>query len=474
MRKLNNKLPKSRACYPTVRRQDKEAPDLNISYHENTYINGEREGGLIESIPGFRKICKTNEKIYSISFVGSSEEGGYLLIHSGNRLYRLAIAERDNDPTLLPIAELEDRESYAFSFGSVCFFADGVRLTMVDCKGNAERVSEQSDISECRCAAIYDGRLFLSGNPNRVGRVYYSSPLKNSRLSFSDENSFVEGAGIANIKSLVSLNGCLWLFKECCDGDGEIICRKATVGEGYPIVRVIDGLLPIISATSQGGEIILLTHNRLISLSDTEGGEEKTAMSLPFMSEQVKAEIGRWMGYIVLFLGERIYLIKKRDDGEYDRFVLSGIGGYKNDRRVYRYSEKADSGCLTHKRSHQIAEGEIYSRGTESGMIYYSAEEGKCYSVYPTAMMSGGEFMPARRLYANGRLMWFSTDDGEIYLFNNDKEGENPDNIAFSHCEEYGFEPICRDSRIHPLFYSFALHAPSYAPVNDSEAIPGR
>lgn len=467
MEKAKNKLSRRTAAYNSVQK-----PNTEAEARENTYIDREVFGKEIESIPGFRKICKAKERIHSLSFVGRSEEGGYLLIHSGSRLYRLSIADRDKSPTLIPIASLSDSESYAFSFGSLCFITDGARLTMVDSGGNAQQVSEQSDIAECRCATVYDGRLFLSGNPNRVGRVYYSTPLKDGTPSFSDENSFVEGAGRVNIKSILSLGGKLWLFKEWSDGDGEIICRRKAEGECYPTVRVIDGLLPISAAASQGGEIVLLTQGRLIFLSDTDGGEEKTALPLPFMGEQAKAELGRWMGYTVVSLDGSFYLFARGEGGGYEQFTLSGIGGYKNDRRVYRYSEVADSGCLAHPKSHQIAEGEIYSRGSESGIVYYSSEKGKHYSVYPTAMMSGGEFMPARRLYANGRLMWFSTDDGGVYLFNNDKRGESPEGIPFSDCKEYGFEPICGDGSIHPLFYSFALHAPSYDPVVDTEIRP--
>ncbi len=436
---------------------------------ENMYIDYEVGGNALTSIPGFRRIYKAIDRVHSLFFVGLSEDRGFMLIHSGEKLYRLPICDRDKNPRPSVIAHLCDRESTSLSFGSVAFITDGVRLIMINHLGEPRLISEDREIAGCRCGAVYDGRLFLSGNKETPGRVYYSTPLNMGEPLFRSEGSFTEGSGKVNITSLTSLNGYLWLFKESADGEGDIICRQAVGGECYPTVRVIDGVRPISGVMTQGGELVFLTHRGLVSLNaSAEGDVEITDRSLPINKMLLKerlgeAEFGRWMGYTVIAFGERVYLADPTGNGGWNWFPISRVGGYKGSRRVYRYSECAEEGCQTNPRTNEAATGEIYSRGKrDGGLIYYSMEGDKRYSVYPTAQFSGGEFMPLKKLYANGRLMWFATENGGIYLFNNDKRGASPKEIPFSESSDYAINPLCEGSGIHPIFYLFDSHAPSY------------
>ena len=91
-------------------------------------------------------------------------------------------------------------------------------------------------------------------------------------------------------------------------------------------------------------------------------------------------------------------------------------------------------------------------------LIYYVEIGGKKYSVYPTSERCGGDFSPAETVVSDGKLLCFSTREG-IFLFNNDMRGADVGD---------------GEGMLHPHFYSFDGHAPSYiiATAYDSVGLP--
>jgi hypothetical protein len=107
-------------------------------------------------------------------------------------------------------------------------------------------------------------------------------------------------------------------------------------------------------------------------------------------------------------------------------------------------------------------ESEVISLRLEGGKnIFYAEEDGKKYSVYPTEERFGGNLMPAEILISDGELLCFASC-GEIFLFNNDMRGVAPEEIkSEKNFDEKEYERLY-GNKIHPGFYSFMGHAPSY------------
>ena len=57
-----------------------------FAYLENMYIDREG-GGLLESVPGYRRLFGAEDKIHSLALQNVGEEK-FIIFHSGKRLYK--------------------------------------------------------------------------------------------------------------------------------------------------------------------------------------------------------------------------------------------------------------------------------------------------------------------------------------------------------------------------------------------------
>lgn len=447
--------------------------DDSFFYLENMYVDYEGGGEYVESVPGFRKIFSPKEEIHSIGIYGISEGEKSLLIHAGENLYRLPVSERDSNKKLSPIATLSDTKSRIFSFGKLAFIADGKSLWLVNSDGQVKRISDDTNISSCTKAAIYDRKLFLAGCPKLPCHLFYSTPLDEENISFSPDAFIKESVSGVPIRSLLSFGGLLWIFMETDGGEGSIICRKATPRkhQKYPAIKQFCKIKVLSDAVVFGGEIHFLSEGGLMAiknpLPETESKLVHCSMPIDaFICREnfENVSLGIWMGYLALSFGERIYLADSRCTEQYRWYFINGVGGYKNDRRVYRYLSTEAEGCIIHPCPDGVAEGEIISHTLPDGRIICYTHEGENrYGVYPTEELFGGEFSPAREFVSDGSFLWFATKD-QLYLFNNDKRGTSAEEKAKSDLNNAENEPFYK-SRIHPDYYSFAGHAPRYAVV---------
>ena len=448
--KKNNNIYIEAIPYPDLRGMDLRG-EGSLAYLENMYVDHDGSADAIESIPGYRSVVRMKEKIHSFCLIGVGETES-LVIHSGSRLYIGRTNVVDKDISLSEIARLKDSESSAITLGDICLITDDERMLSVDRHGNVREVNGDERITSCSCATLYDGRIFLSGSKDHRGYLFISNTLGDGEIRFEES---LKTACDGEILSLISADGYLIIFHK----DG-VICHKADGGNprSYPVVKVIDNKSLCSGAIRLGRELLFMTDDGLTSLKipDEESEPELCCRSekinpMLLREDQSKAMLGIWKGYLAICYGERIYLADPRGKEGYDWYFINGVGGFINDRRVYRYRAEAEGCCSLHHTPEEIATGEIYSYGEKDGsLIYYSVEGDRRYSVYPTAELSGGEFCPAESLVCHGGLMWFSSE-GSLYLFNSDKRGLCAEN------EESSF------SEVDPLYYSFAGHRVRYA-----------
>ena len=452
-----------RGMNPTDRQSD------SFFYLENMYVDYEGGGDAVESVPGFRKILSAGEKIHSFAISGTSDSKGALLIHAGKHLYRLSVSERDSHKRLSQVGELADAESNIFTFGNLTFVADGISLWLISPEGQMRKISDDSVISSCTKAALYDGRLFLSGSSALPSQVFYSTPLSEENISFFPDAFFKESnAGVA-VTDILSYEGALWIFKTKDDGEGSIVCRKKSVKEkDYPIVRVFSRVSPKSRAVIFNQKIHFLGEGGLLAIEKPycENDAEIVSLSDPIFSMLCKenfqrADLGIWLGYLAVAFGERIYLADPRGkNGGYDWYFINGVGEYKNDSRVYRYLSHAEESFDLHPHPDSVAGGEIISFTLpDEKAIFYSKEGNRRYRVYPTEELTGGDFSPAESFFFDEKFLWFATGES-LYLFNNDKRGALPDSPSEEN--PYEEEKKLHENKIHQSFYSFAGHAPKY------------
>ena len=114
-----------------------------FSYLENMYKDYGGDGaGIIESIPGFRKIASLGKRIHAI-YSHKNEHGElYIVVHSGKELYRFPASKLDSLGELSPVLTIADRKSTGFTFGNNLYILDGNDIACVDAYGNASYIND--------------------------------------------------------------------------------------------------------------------------------------------------------------------------------------------------------------------------------------------------------------------------------------------------------------------------------------------
>ena len=236
---------------------------------------------------------------------------------------------------------------------------------------------------------------------------------------------------------------------------------------GYPLLRRIVGIRPTGQAVMIDGRLLLLTPDGPIVIDNCQrpcDAEVKRlynkALSLFSKEDMENAYLCSFEGYAAICVDSRILLLEPFD-AKGECFLISEVGSNKGDRRVYRYSPVAENGFSTHREPHSPAASEVMSIITrDKKTVYYTEEDEKVYSVYPTEERWGGKLCPAEKFACGEGLLCFSTEVG-IMLFNNDMRGSSQSAIT-DKVNEY------RSGRwIPPSYYSFDHHAVEYSMITE-------
>ena len=96
-----------------------------LAYSQNMYKNYDADGAeVIESIPGYRKILDTYGEVRNLFSYKNEKGESRLVIHSGERLFRLPLSELDSGNTLV-YSSVNDGKSDSFFSGGRLFVIDG-------------------------------------------------------------------------------------------------------------------------------------------------------------------------------------------------------------------------------------------------------------------------------------------------------------------------------------------------------------
>ena len=350
-------------------------------------------------------------------------------------------------------------------------------------------ISGRDAIVGCTVCECFDGRVFLSGNPKLPNTVFYSSrdnTGRNNPTYFGILNYFNDGTGGYTVSSLLATGDSLAVFKSGDDGGGSIYYHtpKETgvdlLPKIYPVSYIHSGVSAIGESISFFDDPLFLSPLGLTALDKRMINLERSIsvrssnVNPRLLRESLKnATMAKWCGYLVLQAGDHIYLADSRNtytntEGktEYEWYYLSGIGTYREETTVFKYSEEAKEGYSVHPtKANKEVDSTVYlTMDQNNEAIYFTKENGTKYAAYTDGEARGGIFSPATCVFATENdLLFFGTESGDICLFNNDKRGVAPDFLkAQSDFNEEEYKSFY-GNEIHPYFYNFDKHAPRYA-----------
>ena len=347
------------------------------------------------------------------------------------------------------------------------------------------RENPASAILGCKIGEYYDGRIFLSGNPSCPGVVFYSStPSDDDSLPnyFSESSYFSDGGG-SPLTAMLAVSDRLACFKSRDDGYGSVFYHKSEMREGgvaFPVTHTHGGISDTRAAFSFLDVALFLNSEGVFGLGIKSNGEgtvhARSSKISSLIDKYGECSFAEWQGYLVMLSGDKIFLADSRDkvggsnSFEYEWYILEGIGCYKNDRRVYRYSSVAREGYHVSDTPDKRVTKTVMSVEEEDGsFVHYVEQGGKKFEVYPTEEFYGGDYYGAKAICSVGGLLFFGTGGGEVCVFNSDKRGVAPDYILER--SDYDPESYKRHlgNQIHPAFYFFDRHAPLCAVKTQSD-----
>jgi len=322
---------------------------------------------------------------------------------------------------------------------------ESVREAFPDYAGEIPRM-----IRGCRLVTVFDGRLFLSGNPDLPDAVFYSCRRADGTMEggyYGVYQYFRDGSGGDAIVSLVAGPDALTVFTSG-EGRGGVYRHTAQTGNDQ-----LPRLYPRESGNGSQGDVgtAILYRDAPVFVSGSgvygvlSGGlrYESNAVCRSegiaslFPADPAAVRLAVWEGYLAVFLpGGEVLLGDGRQKREqpsggtgFEWWRLSGIGGHADDRAVYRYSstlspEAAALGIGLAPSA--LADTEATGTADDQNGTLSVSVGGRAYAVYGGRERTGGTLLPATAVAAYGDELFFGTAGGKLYRFNTDKRGVPP------------------------------------------------
>ena len=360
--------------------------------------------------------------------------------------------------------------------------------------GNGGYTGTSSEaIKKCTVWAEYDGRIFLTGNPNLPNTVFYSNRNKygvNDPTYFGQLNYFNDGSGVIPNASLLATPSFLAVIKADTTGEGSIYYHTAEATEFdvlpkiYPSVQGSADIGSIGAAINFRDDPVFVSKDGLEGVAlagvNSERGLYHRSTNVDRMLLQAcrhsQAELCVWEGYLCILADGKLFLADSRQmstvngGAQYEWYVIDDVGYYEGQRTLYYfpsaspydsdgnkltdlylggkklevkkkesfYREDPERDTPTIDKEGRVPSGETvtYVKETdEENEIHY-------YIVSTYGEQFEGVYSPCVKLAEISDSLYLGTESGRILTVNTDKRG-----IAVSDDE-------IPEDRIHPDYYT--------------------
>ncbi len=346
-------------------------------------------------------------------------------------------------------------------------------------------------IKKCTKAAVFDGRIFLSGNPDLPNTVFHSSNKRGGAvcaLYFGSLDYLSDGTGGYPVISMLAAQDTLAVFKSGDDGNGSIFYHCAEKSNSavrpvrYPVSYIHSGVCAVGDSAVFFDDPLFVSKLGICALDKNRGtlGRDIVCRSHninpKFLSEELSdVRLTVWCGYLVCAVGTHVYLADSRQTfthktggKEYEWFYLTDIGNTDTNSAVFRFHSIPYGSYKVYDKPDTIVESpkniiSLPANDYHAGAVYSIKINGVRYHIYPTEQRTGSNFSPCTDVIAANDLLFFGCANGAVCVFNNDKRGEVPERLLESD-ESFDIEAFksYMGKRIHSDFYDFDDIAPRY------------
>lgn len=467
-------------CYFSTLKQDiaAELPSTAtvnfIEYKETPFYPTQNEYNK------FGKINEIAERVEEVTLVDNGDPISCLVhtkksaIGNDNLTVVSGISVRDKDFTQGIKIKLKLHPNHFSTIENVDSFLDG----------NPEYKKKGIDaINGCTKSAVFDGRIFLTGNLDLPNTVFYSNRNltgANDPTYFGAYNYFNDGVGNTPNVELLATPSMLMVLKNNTVQDASIYYHvgayntdefsKNLVPRIYPSTA---GAAGVGSAGAAGAGVTCINFlddpiflsqrgvdavgKETVNLERTVTHRSSNVDRLLIKEDLKNASITEWKGYLVICINGHMYLADSRylaqhPDGslQYEWYYLEGLGTYEEykermryetnpmvlshlfydgdtlDKRGYCVKSEKDIemyGDLNLNSAVVMCDTEVWNDDRKEFVVAcYVEENGIKYLVgqFDEEMYGSGDFYPATRVLAIGERLYFGTTNGDICCVNTD------------------------------------------------------
>ena len=168
---------------------------------------------------------------------------------------------------------------------------------------------------------VFDNRVFFSGNRDYPNVVWHCS--LNDPGYCSDLDYYREGMDTAQINGLVAGNNALWVFREPSEANTTVFYHTPTLDEEYGKIypsthsSVTTGCIG--KAINFNDDIIFFSDRGMEGINGDVTTEQVVAHRSSLVDRKLTAEadyremlLEEWEGYLLVFIGSRVYLADSR------------------------------------------------------------------------------------------------------------------------------------------------------------------
>ena len=226
----------------------------------------------------------------------------------------------------------------------------------------AEKAYESEQITGCTLSAIFDERVFLSGNPDYPNNIYYCG--RNNITGRTDPSYFpatnyvADGVGMAAITGMLVVADTLMVLKGDTQQDGSVYFHTAyATGDDlhpkdYPSTRGLAGIGCLGACINFLDDPVFISRLGVEAVGQLSVRYERaiehrsSLIDAKLVNMELKnASLEEWNGYLIALVDGKIFMADSRqryahDTGvmQYEWYYLEDIGIFKNQYLEYRYA----------------------------------------------------------------------------------------------------------------------------------------
>lgn len=383
--------------------------------------------------------------------------------------------------------------------------------TVYDANASYNASSENSALNvlrKCTVTAIFDGRVFFTGNPDLPNTVLYSArdlTSANNPAYIGVYNYFNDGVGDKRNTAMISTPSMLIVCKENTKQDGSCWYHVGQdtgydlIPRVYPSTQGVAGIGCVGAATNFADDPVFLSTEGLMAIGKQTVNLERTvehrSSNIDLKLRQCNlraAQMTEWKGYLVILVDGQLFFadsrqLFKHETGvtQYEWYYADDIGIYTGQTQMVSTTTGSIPATVNGETvditAPDYAERLTYSQnGGGSGIVYvnrdgeserYDSTEllasnaailldgvdtGLKFPVVQTDrgaylatyvdQYSGGTFSPAECVCVMGDRLLLGTAHGEVLCFNTDRRGKT---VWRAIRRPEGFTPAEDDTRVY-------------------------